>query len=83
MKLDDSGNLSDTDFKKMITKILNMKKIDIVGRVTVEKYKCLPDDSSKFLEMFINPNIGEVINKDLFRRRILGLTSYFQVLKKS
>lgn len=78
MKLDDSGNLSDTDFKKMITKILNMKKIDIVGRVTVEKYKCLPDDSSKFLEMFINPNNGEVINKDLFRRRILGLTSYFR-----
>ena len=78
MKLDETGNLSDNDFKKAITKVLNMKKIDIVGRVTVDKHKCLPDESAKFLEMFINPNNGEVINKDLFRRRIVGLTSYFR-----
>ena len=78
MKLDESGNLTDSDFKKTIVKILGMKKIDIVGRVTVEKYKCLPDDSARFLELFINPNNGEVINKDLFRRRIVGLTSYFR-----
>jgi hypothetical protein len=48
-----------------------------VGKPSITSHKCLPDDSKKFTEMFINSN-GEVVNVDLFKRRILGLTSYFR-----
>ena len=74
--LDVTGNISDTDFQKRIIDIL--KPIaSVVGKPTVTNFKSLPDDSKKFTEMFINPT-GEVINIDLFKRRILGLTSYFR-----
>jgi hypothetical protein len=74
--LDVTGNISDNDFQKRVTDIL--KPIaTIVGKPSITSHKCLPDDPKKFIEMFINPN-GEVINVDLFKRRILGLTSYFR-----
>ena len=74
--LDVTGNISDTDFQKRVIDIL--KPIaSVVGKPTVTNFKSLPDDSKKFTEMFINPT-GEVINIDLFKRRILGLTSYFR-----
>lgn len=74
--LDVTGNISDTVFQKRIIDILK-PVASIVGKPSVTKYKSLPDDSKKFTEMFINPN-GEVVQTDLFKRRILGLTSYFR-----
>ena len=74
--LDVTGNISDADFQKRIIDIL--KPIaSVIGKPKVTSYKSLPDDSKKFTEMFINPT-GEVVNIDLFKRRILGLTSYFR-----
>ena len=74
--LDETGNISDTDFQKRIIEIL--KPIaSVIGKPAIINYKSLPDDSKKFTEMFINPT-GEVVNIDLFKRRILGLTSYFR-----
>ena len=73
--LDVTGNISDSDFQKRIIDIL--KPIaSVIGKPKITSYKSLPDDSKKFTEMFINPT-GEVVNIDLFKRRILGLTSYF------
>ena len=74
--LDVTGNISDTLFQKRIIDILK-PVASIIGKPSVTKYKSLPDDSKKFTEMFINPN-GEVVQIDLFKRRILGLTSYFR-----
>jgi hypothetical protein len=74
--LDVTGNISDTVFQKRIVDILK-PVASVVGKPKVTKYKSLPDDSKKFTEMFINPN-GEVIQTDLFKRRVLGLTSYFR-----
>jgi hypothetical protein len=74
--LDVTGNISDTDFQKRVTDIL--KPIaSVIGKPKITNYKSLPDDPKKFTEMFINPT-GEVVNIDLFKRRILGLTSYFR-----
>jgi hypothetical protein len=74
--LDRTGNISDTLFQKRIIDILK-PVASIIGKPSVTKHKSLPDDSKKFTEMFINPN-GEVVQINLFKRRILGLTSYFR-----
>jgi hypothetical protein len=78
VQLDDTGNMSDTQFEKEILRILNKAGIKPVGEMTVTKNLVLPDEAEKFNEMFINPDNGNVIHIDLFQRRILGLTSYFR-----
>ena len=45
--------------------------------VEIENYKALPDTFDDFNALFKNPD-NTVKNPDLFKRRILGLTSYFR-----
>jgi hypothetical protein len=78
VKLDEMGNSSDTDFQKQIIQILDKKGISIVGKPKIVKEFALPDEEDVFYELFINNQNGEVINTDLLKRRILGLTSYFR-----
>ena len=56
-------------------KDVEIEKITIIPPV---KYKALPDNSKQFLEMFIDINTGDMTNIDVFKRRILGLTSYYR-----
>ena len=51
---------------------------DIYRKVCIKKYKCLPDDYDSFVAKFIDPNTQELINKNIFKKRIMGLTSYFK-----
>ena len=76
--LDDTGNLSNEDFVKTVTEILKKNRITVnAGGVKVSQYKALPDDLEGFKSYFINAS-NEVVNMDLFKRRILGLSSYFR-----
>lgn len=79
--LDETGNMSDTEFiEKIITILSNPKyNLDVQrGSVEVTLYKALPDDTDTFLSMFVDEDTGNVNNINLFQRRILGLTSYFR-----
>ena len=79
--LDEAGNISDSVFLDMVVSILKNKKNNLAVRDTAideKKYKALPDDPQEFMAMFVNPDAGEAININLFKRRILGLTSYFR-----
>jgi hypothetical protein len=76
--LDEMGNISDSQFESAILRILNHNGIRVVGKPTVRKETCLPDSEDVFNELFINNERGELVNVDLFKRRILGLTSYFR-----
>jgi hypothetical protein len=76
--LDEMGNMSDSQFESAILRILNNHGIRVIGKPTVRKETCLPDNEIVFNEMFINNERGELVNVDLFKRRILGLTSYFR-----
>ena len=79
VKLDETGNISDNDFQNIILSILQKNGLEIQKNSTeVKKYKALPDDSKEFLEMFVESESGNVKNVDVFKRRILGLTSYFR-----
>ena len=78
VKLDITGNISDSDFEKTIIGILKNNDIDVnESAITIQMNKALPDDSDSFLNMFVDPDSIAIKNDDLFKRRILGLTSYF------
>ena len=76
--VNDRGEMDDTNFVKFITGLLAKNNIKVVtGGIRVELYKALPDNLDEFKNYFIDPN-GEVKNMNLFKRRILGLPSYFR-----
>jgi hypothetical protein len=72
----EDGNIDDDTFIKIITQILLKNEITIVpDSVEVNTYKCLPDSLDDFSAYFIEKGI--VKNMNLFKKRILGLVSYF------
>uniref|UniRef100_A0A6C0BV61 Helicase ATP-binding domain-containing protein n=1 Tax=viral metagenome TaxID=1070528 RepID=A0A6C0BV61_9ZZZZ len=75
----DRGAIGDDEFKKNIIHLLGKNGIDVVGGgIVVHMYKALPDKFEDFVNRFIEPETGKMKNVDLFKRRILGLTSYFK-----
>jgi hypothetical protein len=79
VKLDDSGNISDNDFTKTIIAILSKHKIEVAqSAIKITYNKALPDDSESFLNTFVDQDSVVIKNENLFKRRILGLTSYFR-----
>ncbi len=79
VKLDETGNISDADFTKEITAILNKNHIEIIKSGTnQENLKPLDDNYDSFVDTFIDFNENKLRNEDVFKRRILGLTSYFR-----
>ena len=82
VELNEYGNIDDTTFVKVVTEILLTKDISIISNATeAVAYKCLPDNKDEFTAKFIedgkNLQPTTVKNMDLFKRRILGLVSYF------
>ena len=76
------GEIDDTKFLQLITEELLKKNVEIVQEsVEVINYKCLPDKKDEFSALFVNQNSTKpedsVTNMELFKRRILGLVSYF------
>lgn len=79
IKLDQSGNIDDDKFIKLVLNILKKNKININEKNIIEtKYKCLPDKSDEFMNYFVDVEKGISKNLKLFQRRILGLSSYFR-----
>jgi hypothetical protein len=79
VKLDEHGNLTDDDFVKEVKRILNKNKLEVIdGLIEVKYNKALPDDAETFLSMFVDIETGKMKNENTFKKRILGLTSYFR-----
>ena len=78
-KLNKRGDINDVDFVKFITSILNKNNIEVVSsNIQVNTYKALEDKLDSFNGRFIDSSNGNIKNANLFKRRILGLTSYFR-----
>jgi hypothetical protein len=80
--LDEKGVMNDDDFIARVIKILK-KKLDIEvtpRNITFTVNTALPDTLDTFINTFIdqNENNGKLINEVKFKRRIMGLTSYFK-----
>ena len=79
VKLDETGNMSDDDFVKEVKRILKKNKLEVIdGLIEVKHHKALPDDAETFLSMFVDIETGKMKNENTFKKRILGLTSYFR-----
>ena len=73
----DRGELSDDDFISRLRGILTKKNIKIID-FKLNTHKALPDKLDDFKTYFIDEANNDVKNMDLFKKRILGLTSYFR-----
>lgn len=77
--LGERGDVDDDSFVAIITSLLQKNNIKITPSATrVEMYKALPDTLDGFSDYFIEPNTGDMKNEGLFKRRVLGLTSYYR-----
>ena len=78
VRVSDRGEMNDDTFVKYITKLLDNNNIKVVtGGIRVELYAALPDNLDDFKNYFIDAK-NEVKNMNLFKRRIMGLSSYFR-----
>ena len=74
----------DNSFKNSIIKKLRENNIKVVKKgIKIKTNKALPDTLKTFNSLFINPISDEFKNIDLFKRRILGLASYFRSAQES
>ena len=76
----------DTDkvFERKILSMLKENKIEAIpSGIIIHKFKALPDKLDDFVNRFIEAGTGNLKNEELFKRRILGLTSYFRSAQES
>lgn len=70
-------NISNNKFREQITKI-----IDGMGYKTkiewVKPETCFPEDEEIFEQLFYNRELNKIKRMDLIKRRIAGLTSYYE-----
>ncbi len=76
VRLGDRGEMTDADFVGHLTRLLGKQRITI-SRTSVENYKALPDKLDDFKALFVDDE-NNVRNQNMFKRRILGLASYFR-----
>ena len=73
------GSISDADFIMKIVKLLKKNDINVETRgTTFTVNTALPDTLDEFINSFINKETGKITNIEKFKRRIIGLTSYFR-----
>jgi hypothetical protein len=77
--VNERGTMSDETFIREVDRRLNTKGISI-NKTGVEFHvnKALPDGFDEFVDIFIDKSTGNIINIEKFKRRIIGLTSYFR-----
>jgi len=72
-------SMSDEDFEKRILHVLQRSGVEAKkNNIYIKNYTALPDKLDNFLARFIDSKTNEVKNTELFKRRIIGLTSYFR-----
>ena len=75
----DAGKQDDNRFISHITRTLKSHNITVLPKqIQVENHKALPDLLETFKDLFIDNVTGQIKQENLFKRRILGLTSYFR-----
>lgn len=77
--MDEHGSVSDEDFIKLVTATLATEGIKATkSTANPVAHKALPDTFDGFEKYFIDADTAELKNMDVFKRRILGLTSYYR-----
>ena len=75
----DSEYISDNDFERKLIGYLKRNDIEVIpNSVKIHNYTALPDKLDNFITRFIDPVTKSIKNIESFKRRIVGLTSYFR-----
>jgi hypothetical protein len=75
----DTDTIDDDTFERHIVSILKNNQIDVAPLgIKIYKYTALPEKLEPFLNRFIDEKTKKVKDIQLFKRRIVGLTSYFR-----
>tara|TARA_Y100000816_G_scaffold46065_2_gene28896 strand:- start:8059 stop:11901 length:3843 start_codon:yes stop_codon:yes gene_type:complete len=83
VRLNESGNMSDDQFKARVKKILEKHGLSMKGNITMKNNLALPETPKEFNNLFVGIGENEMKNKKVFQKRILGLTSYFRGAEES
>jgi len=84
LHIEERGIISDIDFERRIISILENNDISVnKSGIIINNQKALPDKPDDFNEMFINTDAIDTKNMELFKKRIIGLTSYFRSAQES
>jgi len=79
IQFDEDNRIDDVQFIELVKRALTKYGIVPQGSLAEpELNKALPDVKDRFIDIFIDGDQGNVKNMDLFKRRVLGLTSYFR-----
>ena len=78
-----SGLKNDKQFIASIKSILRENNINISSNIKIKNHKALPDNIDIFRDIFIDSVTGQLKEENLFKRRIIGLTSYFRSASES
>jgi len=75
---DERASIADREFEKYIFRTLKQNDIEVyMKQVKIKRNRALPDDFNEFKNYFVKDN-GDITNGNMFKRRILGLASYFR-----
>ena len=75
----DTDFISDDAFERKIIGMLREMDIDVMTEgIRIHNYKALPDKFDDFVLRFVDENTKKIKNVESFKKRILGLTSYFR-----
>ena len=78
-----AGLKNDNQFISSIKSILGENNIKISSNIKIKNHKALPDNIDIFRDIFIDSVTGQLKEENLFKRRIIGLTSYFRSASES
>ena len=78
-KVDERGMISDEEFVKRTVKILKKNNITAISKGTSFTVNtALPDTLDEFVNLFVDKDTGKINNIEKFKKRIIGLTSFFR-----
>ena len=83
----DSSKSSDMNtFKETINKMMvNLKSVGGFSKMTdtIENNTCLPEDEKEFQKIFYSYESNKIKKVDVLRKRIVGLTSFYEKIDES
>lgn len=81
----EKDKISLDEFKVMIDKTMSDLKSKCgysKANLTIEENTCMPEDPKEFQKMFYNTDTNKIKKPDVLKKRIVGLTSYYEKVDK-
>ena len=75
---DDAGRVSNLEFLKHVKKVFQDNNIGFKRAHKHTAHTILPENPELFDKTFIDVANATIVNDDMFKRRVVGLTSYFR-----